>query len=84
MTKYTVEEAEALWGTNVYPEMLLRKQRNLLLSETDWWILSDSGVTATAEQLAYRQALRDLPASSTPAVDDNNQLINVTWPDKPE
>jgi len=37
----------------------VRKQRNILLSETDWWACSD--LTMTPEQIAYRQALRDLP-----------------------
>lgn len=60
----------------------LRNQRNALLAETDWWCVSDR--TATAEQLAYRQALRDLPATATPALDEDGQLTGVTWPTKPE
>jgi hypothetical protein len=60
----------------------LRNQRNSLLAETDWWCVSDR--TATAEQLTYRQALRDLPSTATPALDENGQLTGVTWPVKPE
>ena len=53
----------------------LRAERDRLLTETDWWVLPDR--TASAEQLAYRQALRDLPATtSDPA--------NPVWPSKPE
>jgi len=53
----------------------LRAERDRLLAETDWWVLPDR--TASAEQLAYRQALRDLPATtSDPA--------NPVWPTKPE
>ena len=52
----------------------LREERNKRLSETDWWAMSDQ--TMTAEQTAYRAALRDLPANtSDPA--------NVVWPTKP-
>jgi len=36
----------------------LRQRRNELLKQTDWMALSD--VTMTPEQIAYRQALRDI------------------------
>tara|TARA_R100000406_G_scaffold83801_1_gene66505 strand:+ start:1734 stop:2075 length:342 start_codon:yes stop_codon:yes gene_type:complete len=52
----------------------LRLRRNELLAETDWWASSDR--TMTAEQTAYRQALRDLPANTT-------DPENPTWPTKP-
>jgi hypothetical protein len=35
-----------------------RLHRNRLIAETDWWASSD--LTMTAEQTAYRQALRDI------------------------
>jgi len=53
----------------------LRRQRNQLLAETDWWVFPDSP-DATAEQLAYRQALRDLPANTV-------DPANPVWPVKP-
>ena len=53
----------------------LRWQRNQLLAETDWWVFPDSP-EATTEQLAYRQALRDLPANTT-------DPANPVWPTKP-
>ena len=60
----------------------LRLQRNLLLQSTDVWALSDR--TMTAEQTAYRQALRDLPANSPDAaLDADGMLTGVTWPTKP-
>lgn len=61
----------------------LRMLRNIHLSCTDWWGCSDQ--TMTAEQSAYRQALRDLPANS-PNVDfdENGNLTGVTWPVKPD
>ena len=58
-----------------YPWDRLRAERNLRLTETDWMVLSDSP-EATAEQLAYRQALRDLPANTT-------DPANPVWPTKP-
>ena len=65
------------------PMKLLREERNRLLSETDWWAVADR--TMTSEQTEYRTALRDLPANSpNVALDDNGNLINVTWPTKPE
>ena len=60
----------------------MRAERNALLSVTDWQSTSDR--TMTAEQTAYRQALRDLPTTATPALDEDGQLTGVTWPEKPE
>ena len=65
------------------PMRLLRKERDRLIAETDWWVLSDR--TPTDEQLAYRQALRDLPTTATPVLDPTSHLgiSGVTWPTKP-
>ena len=52
----------------------LREERDKRLTETDWWATSDR--TMTAEQTAYRQALRDLPANTT-------DPANPVWPTKP-
>ena len=64
------------------PMRLLRQERNRKIAETDWWVLPDR--TASQEQKDYRQALRDLPSSASPTLDQNGQLTNVTWPTKPE
>ena len=65
------------------PMRLLRIERDRLIAETDWWVLPDR--TPTDEQLAYRQALRDLPTTSTPVLDDTTILgiSGVDWPTKP-
>ena len=63
----------------------LREERNIRLAEVDWWTLRASdGIEMTQEQKDYRKALRDLPSTATPDVDDKLKLINVTWPTKPE
>ena len=63
------------------PPAMLREERNRLLLETDWWILKGD---PSGDQLAYRQELRDLPATATPELDSDGQLTGVTWPTKPE
>ena len=60
------------------PMRKLRIQRNQLLAQSDWMALSDR--TMTQAQIDYRQALRDLPETADPQLDENGQLTNVTWP----
>ena len=64
-------------------KQIKRQERNSLLEATDW--MANSDVTMTDAWKTYRQALRDLPASSTPKVDsfNNLDLSSVTWPTKP-
>ena len=52
----------------------VRETRDQLIAETDWWATADR--TMTAEQTAYRQALRDI-------TDQAGFPHNVTWPTKP-
>ena len=61
---------------------ILRSERNQKLAETDWWCASDR--TPTQAQLDYRTALRDLPSTALPSLDENGNLTGVTWPTKPE
>ena len=56
------------------PMRLLREERNLLISETDWWASSD--LTMTQAQIDYRQALRDI-------TNTYSSLDDVIWPVKP-
>ena len=63
------------------PMIRLRHERDRKLSETDWWVLPDK--TASQEQKNYRQALRDLPSTTEPQLDEHGNLTNVTWPTKP-
>lgn len=76
VTKPTKEEFDAKYNelVNAYPMRLLRAERNRRLANTDWWASSD--LTMTAEQTAYRQALRDITNTYT-------SLDDVVWPEEP-
>jgi hypothetical protein len=52
----------------------LRKERDKLIAETDWWVLADR--TPTEAQLQYRQELRDI----TNGFDCE---VEITFPTKP-
>ena len=71
------EEKEWADGAPARRMVELRRQRNLLLVETDWYGMSD--VTMDSDMTVYRQALRDI--TKTTPVDD--ALSNITWPTKP-
>ena len=69
------------------PMRLLREERDVLLSETDWVAARsiETGVAISNDWKTYRQALRDLPSSSSPSLDEyyNLNFSSVTWPTKP-
>ena len=69
------------------PMKQLREERDKKLLETDKYT-SIPDWPHTSEEVkqawvTYRQALRDLPATATPQLDENGNLINVTWPSPP-
>ena len=68
----TEEQLEV--ALNIYNWDNVRRQRDSLLAATDFYALSD--VTLSADMATYRQALRDLPASTAESKD-------VVWPTKP-
>ena len=83
--QFTAEEEaardieEAAW-TNEAPARALtelRKERNKLLAETDFY--GNSDVTMSSDMTTYRQALRDLPSGK----DTVAKCTNATWPTKP-
>jgi hypothetical protein len=53
-----------------------RNRRDELIAETDWWAVADR--TMTAEQTAYRQALRDITTHA-----NWPHLEEADWPTKP-
>jgi len=70
---------------NAKPMVELRRQRDAKLTATDWVVTkADETNSAVADNWkTYRQALRDLPASASPSLDNDGNLINVTWPTEP-
>jgi len=68
------------------PMRVLRRQRDEKLKECDVYGLSDypfPSDTIRQSWLSYRQELRALPTTASPQLDEDGELINVTWPDKP-
>ena len=74
-------EAKLTELQNAEPMRVLREERNQKLAQTDWRASSD--LTLSSDWATYRQALRDLPANSTPTLDSDGNLQNVTWPSEP-
>lgn len=62
----------------------IRRERDRRIAETDWWVLPDRN--PTPEQLAYRQALRDITQTANPELNEFDELNigSVNWPVKPE
>jgi len=71
---------EAAWAAGAFDRAVfkLRRKRNELLAETDFYSLSD--VTMSEDMTTYRQALRNLP-SGLSTVDE---VKAVTYPIKPQ
>tara|TARA_R100001224_G_scaffold22669_1_gene11678 strand:+ start:733 stop:1092 length:360 start_codon:yes stop_codon:yes gene_type:complete len=76
-------DAELTRLTNAEPMRLLRVERDRLLAVCDWRASSD--LTLADDWKTYRQALRDLPASTSPKLDSNGDLdmTSVTFPTEP-
>ena len=75
----------ALASSNAMKE--LRFERTIRLADSDWSRLDDVGLSESkkTEWATYRQALRDLPSSANPSLNQDGTLNNssVTWPAKP-
>ena len=69
------------------PVRLLRIERDKKLAATDWKVVKakELGTNLSADFKAYRQALRDLPSTATPTLDERGDLdlSSVTWPTEP-
>jgi hypothetical protein len=79
-TEYSTEYTITYSTEEVFE--ILRGERDYLLKKTDWRFRSD--LTPSQAWIDYSQALRDLPANSTPALDENGNLTGVNWPTPPE
>ncbi len=67
------------------PEYWFRVERNKRLSDCDWTQTNDCQLSETKiqEWKVYRQALRDLPETTTPSFDENRLLTDINWPTPP-
>jgi len=69
------------------PVRLLRIERDKRLAATDWQVVKakELGTNLSADFKAYRQALRDLPSTATPTLNEMGDLdlSSVTWPTEP-
>tara|TARA_B100000902_G_scaffold18784_1_gene22543 strand:+ start:24816 stop:25049 length:234 start_codon:yes stop_codon:yes gene_type:complete len=69
-----------------FAEVKFIQERNNLLFLSDWTQMPDCQLTddKKTEWQNYRQALRDLPANTTPSINEKENLTGVEWPNKPE
>jgi hypothetical protein len=77
-------QAEATaWANGAFDRAIagLRQRRNVLLSSSDWTVLSDSPLSETEKTawLEYRQDLRDI----TEGLDTEAKVKAVVFPVKP-
>ena len=64
----------------------LREERNALLSQSDKYMTPDYPYLLTKHKqgwIDYRLALRDLPMTARPTLDENGKLKDVVWPSIP-
>ena len=65
----------------------LRTERNVRIQAMDWVAVKyfTQGIPYPAEWAVYVQALRDMPATCEPTVDDEGRLdpASVSWPSMP-
>jgi hypothetical protein len=81
-----IVDSKVLELKNTKPFIFLRNERKKKLTESDYLAMPDYphiNDTLKQEWLLYRQALRDLPSTVTPQLDENGDLTNVTWPTPP-
>lgn len=78
--KYKIISGSAVEQTIDWKKSL-RRQRGVLLAESDWTQAADSPLSDSkkAEWVTYRQALRDLPSRYT----DDDEYSDVVFPTQP-
>ena len=87
-TKKDLEDKLAVLNA-AEPMKRLRYERDRLLSECDWVVAKavEKGDTVSDAWKTYRQALRDLPSTQSPEMEEEPTtqlgIKNVTWPTKP-
>ena len=64
----------------------LREERNVLLDKSDKYMTKDYPHTLELDiqnWVEYRQALRDLPMTARPILEEDGKLTGVEWPVNP-
>ncbi len=82
----TYENADYFEMIGLTPETLMKQvrfQRNQLLAQTDWRMTTDYPYADQDQWASYRTALRNLPESAEPTLDESGKLI-VDWPTAPD
>ena len=71
---------------NLVSDSWFRAERNKRLSDCDWTQTNDCQLSETKiqEWKVYRQALRDLPETTTPSFDEHRILTDIHWPTPPD
>ncbi len=69
--------------TAAEPMRELRIQRNQLLASTDWRMTTDYPYADQSQWATFRTALRDLPSTAEPTLDEQGNLTNIVWPTPP-
>ena len=62
----------------------LREERNALLDQSDKYVIIDYPLELDIQNwFDYRRALRDLPMTARPTLDEDGKLKDVVWPTVP-
>ena len=72
--------------TNVEAIQKMREERNALLDQSDKYMLDDFPQNDEGKKqlwMDYRRAIRDLPMTARPTLDEDGKLKNVEWPTVP-
>ena len=71
---------------NERPMVVLRYNRDKLMKKYDWVGAKSitTGEPVPDDWKVYLQALRDLPQTVTPTLDEFGNLMNVVWPTPPQ
>lgn len=66
--------------------IVVRLERDKLLSESDWSVMADSPLSTEKQEewKTYRQSLRDIPQGTIPTIDEDQNIVEgLNWPSKP-
>ena len=81
-----VYEVELYKVANVEAIKKFREERNVLLDKSDKYMTKDYPHRLELDiqnWVEYRRALRDLPATARPTLDEDGNLADVEWPVAP-